>query len=394
MPPFLGIGWQIGTNSGWGVFGFNLARELMRRGAPEPLMLYPPGDISVVGVEDADMLDHMLDRFQEIKALCAATPEGRNITIRSALVLHSLGNKIMPNRKAENIQGGVNAGMIFFEFTALDAEARARARAFDRIIAGSTWNAEVLRAAGVDDVRVALQGVDTGLFLPQPKRGTWGNRFTVFSGGKLEHRKGQDIVLRAFQEFHRRRPDSVLITAWQNPWPHIAKTVTAGGLTDAAPEIDGEGRIHVESWAAGQGLPKGAVVDLGELSNHQVAGALREADAALFPNRCEGGTNLPAMEAMACGIPVILSNNTGHKDLMTDSGAYVLEHQGPVTAFAAAGTEGWGESSPEEAAALLEEIYTQRDEARRRADQGAAFMRNWSWKHQIAGLLEQLEGLG
>ena len=43
---------------------------------------------------------------------------------------------------------------------------------------------------------------------------------------------------------------------------------------------------------------------------------LISSDTALFPNRCESGTNLVAMEAMAAGIPVILSNNSGHLDLI------------------------------------------------------------------------------
>jgi hypothetical protein len=36
----------------------------------------------------------------------------------------------------------------------------------------------------------------------------------VFSGGKLEHRKGQDLVIRAFVRFVQRHPDAVLVTAW------------------------------------------------------------------------------------------------------------------------------------------------------------------------------------
>ena len=43
---------------------------------------------------------------------------------------------------------------------------------------------------------------------------------------------------------------------------------------------------------------------------------LKQADLAVFPNRCEGGTNLVAMEAIACGIPTLLSANSGHLDLM------------------------------------------------------------------------------
>ena len=43
---------------------------------------------------------------------------------------------------------------------------------------------------------------------------------------------------------------------------------------------------------------------------------LREVDVAVFPNRCEGGTNLVAMEALASGLTCILSKNTGHLDLI------------------------------------------------------------------------------
>ena len=47
-----------------------------------------------------------------------------------------------------------------------------------------------------------------------------------------------------------------------------------------------------------------------------MASLLKQSDLAVFPNRCEGGTNLVAMEAIACGIPTVLSANSGHLDLM------------------------------------------------------------------------------
>jgi glycosyltransferase involved in cell wall biosynthesis len=40
------------------------------------------------------------------------------------------------------------------------------------------------------------------------------------------------------------------------------------------------------------------------------------ADVAVFPNRCEGGMNLVAMEAIATGVSVILANGTGQADLI------------------------------------------------------------------------------
>ena len=56
------------------------------------------------------------------------------------------------------------------------------------------------------------------------------------------------------------------------------------------------------------------------------------------------------MECMACGVPAILSANTGHRDLLARPGAALaLERQGAV-APAAGDPPGfladWGESDP------------------------------------------------
>src|SRR3546814_1575573 len=58
-----------------------------------------------------------------------------------------------------------------------------------------------------------------------------------------------------------------------------------------------------------------------------MAPIVREMDAALFLSRCEGGTNLVAMECMACGVPTVLSANTGHLDLVGSGVCIPLETQ-------------------------------------------------------------------
>ena len=65
-----------------------------------------------------------------------------------------------------------------------------------------------------------------------------------------------------------------------------------------------------------RGIPTQNHFTLGLSSHTEIATVLQHADAALFTNRAEGGTNLPAMEAMASGLAVILSANTGHLDLI------------------------------------------------------------------------------
>ena len=93
---------------------------------------------------------------------------------------------------------------------------------------------------------------------------------------------------------------------------------------------------------------------------------LREMDVAVFPNRAEGGTNLVAMECMACGLPVILSRNTGHIDLIENDNCYTLDDQRQTTrGFAGIdGVQGWGESQIDEAVERLEQVYVDRAEAK------------------------------
>jgi glycosyltransferase involved in cell wall biosynthesis len=73
------------------------------------------------------------------------------------------------------------------------------------------------------------------------------------------------------------------------------------------------------------GCARGQILDLGAVPNREKPSILCEMDVAVFPNRCEGGTNLVAMECMACGLPVILSRNTGHLDLIDGDNCFALD---------------------------------------------------------------------
>jgi glycosyltransferase involved in cell wall biosynthesis len=123
-----------------------------------------------------------------------------------------------------------------------------------------------------------------------------------------------------------------------------------------------------------------------------MAPLLREMDAAVFPNRAEGGTNLVAMECMACGVPSIVSANTGHLDLMRDGACVPLTRQGklPGPAPFVAGTEGWGESDVDEIVAALEALYADRARAAEVGRRGAALMAGWSWANQARLLKEAI----
>ncbi len=379
----IGIGWQVGVASGWGTYGVNLAAQLVHRGiSPElffvaaPLNLTPP---------QAEALAGPLARHGEWRA---ARSQGE---VRAGFpILHALGDKLDFPPVLAALHGTPDIGVVFFESATIPKPNIDAAQRFALIVTGSTWNADVLKRHGFTNVRNCFQGVDPGLFTPGARTGRFAGRFAVFSGGKLEYRKGQDLVVAAFKKFHARHPDALLVTAWHNPWPQAAQGLARSAHVAGPPPVT-DGRLDVTGWLTMNGLPVDSFVDLGPLVNTATAPLLREVDAALLPSRCEGGTNLVAMEAMACGVPVILSRNTGHLDLVGADTCYTLDFQIPMgEVMGRPDLDGWGESSIDEIVAKLEEAYTDRAGAARRGANGAAFMQDWSWESQVGKLLDAI----
>jgi glycosyltransferase involved in cell wall biosynthesis len=373
------ISWPIGTSTGWGTYGLHLALALHHSSRAEPVLGEAPLLQGLGPLAER--------RVREMRRTAALTDTS------SAIRLSALGNHVLGAPRIGQCAVARNVGVIFFEDTALDADALARARVHDLMIAGSTWNAEWLKALGVPNVRMVLQGVDPSLFHEAPRTGIFGDRFLIFTGGKLEYRKGQDIVVEAFRRFQAKHADAMLVTAWHNHWPQTMEGIDAAGYVRGTPAVR-NGRCEITEWLIANGVRADAILDLGLQSHALIAQALREMHVALFPNRCEGGTNLVAMEAMACGVPTILSANTGHLNLIGRDTCFPLVHQRPVTARTPLyrGTAGWGESDPEEIVSLLELAYHDRAEARRRGAEGAALLAQLSWNTQANVLLRTLEG--
>ena len=381
--------WAISTLFGWGVYGLNLLRHWSSVAGAPAYSLSPIHLESLAGMDPLGL-----------RALAGKLVESDHLRLQRALdigggspldgiVLHSLGNHFLGSaRPGQGGQTGrLTAGVIFFEDTHLP-EVVGIAGEYDVIVTGSSWCEQVLRARGVRNVATVFQGIDPSLFHPAPRAGALDGRFAVFSGGKLERRKAQDIVLRAFRVFAARHADAVLVTSWHSPWPITALTVN--GNPGVSPvELTPQGRLDPTAWAAANGVPAEQFIDLGVVPNHLMARVLREMDVALFPNRCEGGTNLVAMECMACGVPTIVADNTGQRDLVATGATYALTQQGCVT-VADIGTEGWGECDIDEIVATLEYAYSHRDEAVRLGRRGAEVMQAWNWRNQIGHLRDAL----
>ena len=97
-----------------------------------------------------------------------------------------------------------------------------------------------------------------------------------------------------------------------------------------------------------------------------------------------------AMEAMASGVPCILSANTGHLDLMTDDNCYPLFKQSQLTAQNLKGKEDWRESDVEELVEVLERVYRDRGEANTRGAQGVRIIGAWTWEKRTRPLIDRI----
>ena len=86
---------------------------------------------------------------------------------------------------------------------------------------------------------------------------------------------------------------------------------------------------------AGKAAMPANMHDVGRLSGDAVVAAMQETDAFLFPSRSEG-LPLVAIEAMACGLPVIGVQGSSVAEAVTDGVAGLLCPRDDVPAFAAA----------------------------------------------------------
>jgi glycosyltransferase involved in cell wall biosynthesis len=172
-------------------------------------------------------------------------------------------------------------------------------------------------------VFVAPHGVDTGKFRPEEpapgadrtalatvdRRLADGHPFLLFVG-TLEPRKDIPTLVGAFARVAAHHPDALL--------------VLAGG--------DGWGVDAVEKAIAVSGVGT-RILRTGYVPDETVPALLRAATAAVYPSLYEG-FGLPALEALACGVPLVTTSGTAMEEVAGD--AAVLVRPGDLAALAEA----------------------------------------------------------
>lgn len=362
--------WGIGDHWGWGIYGFNLLYWSMLEGEFLPVPIVWPPSFRY----PQDPITYQLIKQAESKWQSGINAKDGDI------MLSALGNVINKQSITKKLR---EIGVIFFETNPLPSIEKDKLRDFELVIAGSNWNHNALLDMGVQNVANVIQGVNRELFRPKNKK-VFRDRFVVFSGGKLEYRKGQDILLKAFSIFAKKHSDALLIASWRSDWEkEFSESVNKSNLCSEL-KVDNNFNSSVGEWIEKNGVDQSQYLLLDSVSNSMMANVYAEADVAIFPNRCEGGTNLVAMEALSSGLTCIISANTGHLDIIKKDNCIPLYHQ---RALSADGMHEWGESSVDEIVSHLEYIY---DHGPLNKDVVSSSMADYSWEQSIRHLTKKL----
>jgi len=384
----LALNWPLSSVTGYGNYGLQILMQYLRRGGHEfvltdqlilPIVLPVPFDKTLAPMlEKACAPARFLDTYPN-EILHFQHP-----------VLHGVGNSFSLLKNQLRVKGHPNIACAAIEEAICPAEWLPFLKIYDRFISISRWNKDFLSSLNLAPVYLCHQGIDTNLFYPAVAHKRQDGPFVIFSGGKFEFRKGQDIVVAAFKRFREKYKNAFLITAWQSRHISDPAPFIQAGHCQNVPRRDASGEgLALTEWLVQQGLPLESFKALPYKPNLAMPDILRGCDVAIFPNRCEGGTNLVAMEALACGVPTYVSYNTGQKDLVDLIGSRALTLQRPVKAVhGIESVQDWGESDVDEVVAVLEQAYARNADDLMMASVVAEKMKKWDWSHQNDKLLD------
>ena len=347
------LDWPLTPYTGWGGYGIQLAQALLEQRKYWPRLLAFNDRSALCDLHWLDALQHLEDQSVTLAQQLAAAEGAGTLPVHTdaAIGFSPLGN-FAP---APRFTASKHVGVTFFECSQFSEKDLEILNQFDLVISGSRWNQALLKRQGIDRAHLVHQGVDTAVFNPEPVPQLLRRSLIIFSGGKLENRKGQDIVIAAFRRLLRYYPDALLLAAWGNIGHVGLNTISESPHVKGAPE---RGRVDaIGPWLEANGIPPSNVFLLPCVVNRQLPHLIKQADVAVFASRCEGGTNLMAMETLACGVPTLISANTGHLDLLAMGFGHALPmgQSGSVEVDARVhrvyGGDPlglWGETDPEE----------------------------------------------
>ena len=397
--------WRFDTFTGWGNFSHHLVKHASLRGHRISNIINP-----TVSEETNPLTRQLYDDFDARSQMDKAEIE-RNGTIKDegSLFFTALGPNWEKNEERfsrfQHVTGTVPIGVIAFESSTVpEAAIRAMNKRLAGVICVSGINQRILQECGLERTAHIIQGVAPDIFCPPLISPVHTEKFYIFAGGKLEIRKGQDTIIRAFKRIQTAIPQAVLVTAWQTSYKvdYLQGFNTKAKLDSPLFYDKATQQVDVINSLVANGIEREKIIDLGLVPNAQLGHILRQMDCALFTSLFEGGTNLPAMEAIASGVPTVLTAGTGHLDILEIAPSlhhfalkksvpprFVLSDGGAPPKDQVEPFKDWFWPDVDELVENVCRIHRSLDQSRLWAREAAKNLSRYSWSRQINAIIEQ-----
>ena len=224
----------------------------------------------------------------------------------------------------------------------------------DRLWAPTEWGRRIFAAAGFAEERLGVvpEGVDAELFVPRPASVPRSDSlFRFLTVGKWETRKGMADLVRTFCREFSDHDEVELVLHAHNPY------IRGFDLQQAIERETRAARAHRPRIRASPPVTLEGLI-----------GLMQQSDAFVLPTRAEGW-GLPILEAMSCGLPVIVTDYSGLRGYANAGNSYLIAVERMIPAHDPLHLDpswDWGEwAQPDldHLRHLLRHVFEHRDEA-------------------------------
>jgi GT2 family glycosyltransferase len=297
---------------------------------------------------------------------------GRRLDRRAPQVVYAQGDVFA------RVAGHPRIGYTMLEVDGVPAEWVRQANEMDEVWVPSSFNRDTFVRSGVTrPVHVVPLGIDPDYLHPGIRAERLQGYFVFLTLFEWSRRKAPELLLRAFNAEFKSSERVVLLCK-----------ANYGRQLDIARELD-ELRLD----------PRGGRIvflDNAVLPHYQLGVLYRSADCFVLASRGEGWA-VPVLEAMACGVPSIVTNWGAQRDFVNDQTAFLLKVAGLVPAdpdFPYYRGFNWAEPDVEHLRELLRYAASHPDEVREKGRRAAEEAHaHWTWTHSVARIRQRLAAL-